>query len=315
MKTISVSPQEQLAELKRGCVEIIPEDLFLEKLKKSYETQTPLKIKFGADPSRPDIHIGHAVVINKLKQFQDFGHEIQFLIGDFTARIGDPTGKSKTRPQLTKEEVIENAETYKAQVAKILDLSKTKIVFNGDWLDKLSSVEMIRLMSNITVQTMIRRDDFSKRIKSETPIHIHEFIYPIMQGYDSVVLESDVELGGTDQTFNLLMGRDLQRAAGLKEQQAILTMPILEGLDGVQKMSKSLGNYIGIDESAENMFGKMMSISDDLMIRYYNLLSRKPLKEVEKRVSEIKEGKIHPMEAKKQLAVEIVSHYYPIETG
>ena len=310
-KLISVSPEDQLKELEYGCVDLIPRDIFLEKLKWSYDSQTPLKIKFGADPSRPDIHLGHAVILQKLKKFQEFGHEVIFLIGDFTAMIGDPTGKSKTRPTLSKEEVLEYSKTYQDQVAKVLDIEKLKIVFNSQWLDKLSVTDTIKIMSKTTVQTIMRRDDFSKRLKSEQPIHLHEFIYPLIQGYDSVALEADLEIGGTDQLFNLLMGRDLQNAFGQKHQQIVMTLPLLEGLDGVNKMSKSLDNYISVCDSSADIFGKLMSISDELMFKYYKLLSRKPVGIVSETVGDIKSGKLHPMEAKKRLAVEITAHYYP----
>lgn len=314
MKKITVSAEDQLRELKRGVVEIIPEAELLEKLKKSYEQDKPLVVKFGADPSRPDIHLGHTVVIQKLKLLQDFGHEINFLIGDFTARIGDPTGKSKTRPILTDEEVIENAKTYTQQVGKILDLEKTKIVFNNDWLGKLTPIEMIQIMAKVTVSSILERDDFSKRYKSQEAIYMHEFAYPLMQGYDSVAIDADLELGGTDQTFNLLMGRHLQKAFD-KIPQCILTMPILEGIDGIQKMSKSLNNYISLEDSPTDMFGKLMSISDELMFKYYELLCRRDAIEVDKIISAIKDGSKHPMDAKKDLAVEIVNYYYDSHAG
>ena len=309
-----LSAKEQFVEIKRGTVEITPESEFLKKLEKSVEKNKPLKIKFGADPSRPDIHLGHSVVLQKLKLLQDCGHEIYFIIGDFTARIGDPTGKSKTRPILTDEEVIENAKTYTEQVGKILDIEKTRIVFNNDWLKKLSPIDIIQLMSKVTVSSLLDRDDFTKRYKNQEAIYMHEFMYPLMQGYDSVALEADLEVGGTDQTFNLLMGRHLQKAHD-QEPQCILTMPILEGTDGVQKMSKSLDNYISLDDSSTDMFGKMMSISDELMIRYYELLSRKSASDVESLISGLKDGSTHPMKAKKSLASEIVDFYYPEGTG
>ncbi len=275
MKKIQIKPEEQFAELKRGAVELLPEDEFLAKLKESYEKDEPLKVKFGADPSRPDIHLGHTVVLQKLRLLQDFGHTIYFLIGDFTAKIGDPTGKSKTRPLLTDEEVIENAKSYSQQIGKILDMDKTEIVFNNDWLSKLTPIDLVRIMGKVTVSSLLERDDFSKRYKNQEAIHMHEFMYPIMQGWDSVELKADLELGGTDQTFNLLMGRHLQKAQEQKPQ-CILTMPILEGTDGVQKMSKSLDNYISLEDTPTDMFGKLMSISDDLMARYYELLCRRP---------------------------------------
>lgn len=309
-----LSAKEQLEEIKRGTIEITPENDFLKKLEESVEKNKPLKIKFGADPSRPDIHLGHSVVIQKLKLLQDLGHDIYFIIGDFTARIGDPTGKSKARPILTDEEVIENAKTYTEQIGKILDISKTKIVFNNDWLSKLSPIDIIKLSSKVTVSSLLERDDFSKRFKKQEAIYMHEFMYPLMQGYDSVAIEADLELGGTDQTFNLLMGRHLQKAHG-QEPQCILTMPILEGTDGVQKMSKSLDNYISLDDTSTDMFGKLMSISDELMIRYYELLSRKTAKEVSDIIVGLKDGSRHPMNTKKELASEIVDFYYEAGTG
>ena len=314
MRRITVSAEEQFNELKRGTAEITPESDFLDKLKKSYEEDRPLKIKFGADPSRPDIHLGHTVVLQKLRLLQDFGHDIYFLIGDFTARIGDPTGKSKARPLLTDEEVIQNAKTYSQQVAKILDMEKTTIVFNNDWLGELTPIEMIQIMAKVTVSSMLERDDFSKRYKKQEAIYLHEFAYPVMQGYDSVHLESDLELGGTDQTFNLLVGRHLQKAFK-KTPQCILTMPILEGTDGVNKMSKSLDNYISLEDNPTDMFGKVLSISDDLMCKYYEFLCRRPADEVATIISAIKDGSKHPMIAKKELAAEIVDYYHPEGSG
>lgn len=314
MKKITVKPEEQLKEIKRGTVDIIPEEELLEKLKKSYDKDEPLKIKFGADPSRPDIHLGHTVIIQKLKLLQDFGHEIYFLIGDFTARIGDPTGKSKTRPLLTDEEVIENAKTYTQQVSKILDMEKTKVVFNNDWLGNLTPIDMIKMMAKVTVSSLLERDDFTKRYKAQEAIYMHEFAYPLMQGYDSVAIDADLELGGTDQTFNLLMGRHLQKAFG-KSPQCILTMPILEGTDGVQKMSKSLDNYISLEDTPTDMFGKMMSISDELMKKYYLLLCRKPAEEVDSLIKDIESNTKHPMDAKKELAAIIVDYYHPEGSG
>lgn len=314
MKKIIISPEEQLAELERGAADIVPREELLAKLKKSYDTDTPLIIKFGADPSRPDIHLGHSVVIQKLRLLQDFGHDIHFLIGDFTARIGDPTGKSKTRPILTDKEVMENAKTYAQQIGKILDIERTKIVFNNDWLSKLTPIDMIGLMAKVTVSSMLERDDFSKRYKNQDAIYMHEFVYPVMQGYDSVAIKSDLELGGTDQTFNLMVGRHLQKAHD-QSPQCILTMPILEGTDGVNKMSKSLDNYISLEDTPTDMFGKMLSISDELMVRYYNLLSRRKASEVEDIISGLKDGSRHPMITKKELAVEIVNYYHPEGTG
>lgn len=309
MTRITVSPADQLKELKRGAFEILPEEDLLKKLTKSYEKQKPLIVKFGADPSRPDIHLGHTVVLQKLKLLQDFGHEIYFLIGDYTAQIGDPTGKNKTRPILTPEEVMENARTYQDQVGKVLDMSKTKIVFNKDWLGKFSGLDLIQLMARATVGALLQRDDFNKRYTNSEAIYLHEFVYPILQGYDSVHLKADLELGGTDQTFNLMMGRHLQHAYD-QEPQCILTMPLIEGTDGVNKMSKSMDNYIGLTETPTNMFGKLMSISDELMKKYYLLLSRRPAEEVDAIIKGITDGSLHPMEAKKSLAVEITGYYH-----
>jgi tyrosyl-tRNA synthetase len=314
MRKITISPEDQLKELKRGTVDLLPEGEFLAKLKKSYDNDQPLKIKFGADPSRPDIHLGHTVVIQKLKILQDFGHDIYFLIGDFTAKIGDPTGKSKTRPILSDAEVIENAKSYTEQVGKILDMEKTKVVFNNDWLSKLTPIEMIKLMAKVTVSSILERDDFSKRYKAQEAIYMHEFAYPLMQGYDSVEMKSDLELGGTDQTFNLLMGRNLQKAYD-QSPQCILTMPILEGTDGVNKMSKSLDNYISLEDTATDIFGKVMSISDELMIKYYQLLCREDSDTVDKIIENIKSGAKHPMDAKKELASELVNYYHPAGAG
>lgn len=304
-----ISVEEQLKLIKRGTEEIIVESELIEKLKKSYETSIPLRIKAGFDPTAPDLHLGHTVLMQKLKHFQDLGHQVIFLIGDFTGMIGDPTGKSETRKALTKEQVLENAETYKTQVFKILDPEKTEIAFNSTWMEKMTSNDMIKLASSYTVARMLERDDFSKRYASGKPISIHEFLYPLVQGYDSVALRSDVELGGTDQKFNLLVGRDLQRQEGMSPQIAV-TMPILEGLDGVQKMSKSLNNYVGITDSPGEMFGKIMSISDDLMFRYYLLLSDLSENEIKKIKSDIENETLHPMEAKKQLAMEIVARFH-----
>ncbi len=314
MSRITVTPEEQLKELKRGAFEIIPEEEMLKKLKKSYEKQKPLVVKLGADPSRPDIHLGHAVILQKLRLLQDFGHEIYFLIGDYTAQIGDPTGKNKTRPILTAEEVQKNAETYKEQVGKILDMSKTKIVFNSEWLGKFSGLDLIKLMGKATIGAILQRDDFSKRYNNNEAIYMHEAVYPILQGYDSVHLKADIELGGTDQTFNLMMGRHLQHVYE-QEAQCVLTMPLIEGTDGVNKMSKSLDNYIGLTDTPTDMFGKLMSISDELMKKYYLLLSRRPAQEVGELIAGLNAGTVHPMEAKKTLAAEITGHYHGEETG
>ena len=312
MSRITVTPEEQLAELKRGAFEIIPEEEFLKKLKKSYETQKPLVVKLGADPSRPDIHLGHTVVLQKMRLLQDFGHEVCFLIGDYTAQIGDPSGKNKTRPILTEEDVRENAKTYQEQIGKILDMEKTRVVYNRDWLGKFSGLDLIQLMSRATVGAILQRDDFSKRFNSSEPIYLHEMIYPILQGYDSVHLKADIELGGSDQTFNLMMGRQLQHQYN-QEAQVVLTMPLLEGTDGVNKMSKSLDNYIGLTDTPTNMFGKLMSISDELMKKYYLLLCRRSAAEVNAIIKGIEDGTLHPMIAKKDLAQEITSYYHGVE--
>ena len=295
---------EQLAIIQRGTDEILPLDEFKTKLKKN----KPLRIKLGMDPTAPDLHLGHTVVINKMKQLQDLGHEIIFLIGDFTGMIGDPTGKNVTRKPLTKEDVLENATTYQDQIFKILDKEKTTIAFNSAWMSKMSSTEMISLASKHTVARMLERDDFSKRYKGGQAISIHEFLYPLVQGYDSVALRADMELGGSDQKFNLLVGRELQKQANM-EPQVILTMPILEGLDGVQKMSKSLDNYIGIDEDPDSMFGKIMSISDELMWRYLELLSFESLETIESWKKEVENGE-NPRNIKFRLAEEIITRFH-----
>jgi len=295
---------ETLAIIQRGTDEILP----LEELKKKLEKNKPLRVKLGMDPTAPDLHLGHTVVINKMRQLQDLGHEIIFLIGDFTGMIGDPTGKNVTRKPLTKADVLENAKSYEDQVFKILDKDKTKIAFNSEWMSKMSSAEMISLASKQTVARMLERDDFSKRYKGGQAISIHEFLYPLVQGYDSVALRADIELGGSDQKFNLLVGRELQKQANM-EPQVILTMPILEGLDGVQKMSKSLGNYIGIDEDPDSMFGKIMSISDDLMWRYLELLSFESLETIESWKKEVKDGE-NPRNIKFRLAEEIITRFH-----
>ena len=308
------SIEEQLELIERGAVDCISREELIKKLKRSAETGIPLKIKAGFDPTAPDLHLGHTVLLQKLKHFQDLGHEIFFLIGDFTGMIGDPTGKSETRIALTVEQVAENAESYKEQVFKILDPEKTKVVFNSTWLGKLTSIDMIKLASQLTVARMLERDDFQKRFASGKPISIHEFMYPLIQGYDSVAMEADVELGGTDQLFNVLMGRDLQRSHG-QEPQVVLTMPLLEGLDGVNKMSKSLGNYIGITESADNIYGKVLSISDDLMFRYFDLLSNLSNKEIEELKGKVEANLLHPKEVKQQLARELTARFHSIEAA
>ena len=302
--------ESQLELIKRGTAEIISEEDLIAKLKQN----RPLNVKAGFDPTAPDLHLGHTVVLQKMKHFQELGHNVTFLIGDFTGMIGDPTGKSETRKPLIKEQVLANAETYKEQVFKILDPEKTKICFNSAWLEPLTMKETLSLMAKFTVARIIERDDFQKRYKSGEPIGMHEFMYPIMQGFDSVNMNADIELGGTDQKFNLLVGRDLLRQYG-KEAQVAITMPIIEGLDGVQKMSKSLGNYVGISESPKDMFGKLMSISDELMFRYYTLLSDMSLKDIEKMKQDIETGDFHPMTAKKNLAKEIVSRYHGTKAG
>lgn len=298
------SIQEQLEIIQRGADEILVEKELLAKLKED----RPLRIKAGFDPTAPDLHLGHTVLINKLRQFQDLGHEVLFLIGDFTGMIGDPTGKSVTRPPLTKLDVEQNSKSYQQQIFKILDKEKTKVLFNSQWMDKMSGSDMIKLAASSTVARMLERDDFSKRYKGGQSIAIHEFLYPLIQGYDSVVMQADVELGGTDQKFNLLMGRQLQEQHGQKPQ-CVLTMPILEGLDGVQKMSKSLNNYIGIADDPKDMFGKIMSISDDLMWRYFELLSFRPMSEIEAFKQEMEQGK-NPRDIKFLLAEEIIARFH-----
>jgi tyrosyl-tRNA synthetase len=295
----------ELDVIKRGVVEVLPEEDLVRKLKRG----RPLKIKAGFDPTAPDLHLGHTVLIQKMKQFQDLGHEVIFLIGDFTGMIGDPSGKSETRKQLTREEVAKNAETYKEQIFKILEPKKTIIEFNHRWMEQLDAVGLIELAAKYTVARMLEREDFKQRYQKQQSISIHEFLYPLVQGYDSVVLKADVELGGTDQRFNLLVGRELQREYG-QEPQVVLTMPLLEGTDGVQKMSKSLGNYIGINEAPEEMFGKIMSISDSLMWRYYELLSDRDLAEIHGNRSRVETGELHPMEIKKSLAEELVARFH-----
>ncbi|SDO37825.1 tyrosine--tRNA ligase [Pseudomonas jinjuensis] len=303
------SVEEQLALIKRGADEILVEDELVAKLKRGQ----PLRIKAGFDPTAPDLHLGHTVLINKLRQFQDLGHQVIFLIGDFTGMIGDPSGKSVTRPPLTREQVLENAETYKSQVFKILDPAKTEVAFNSIWMDKLSPADFIRLASQYTVARMLERDDFSKRYASNQSIAIHEFLYPLVQGYDSVALRADVELGGTDQKFNLLMGRELQRAYD-QEPQVILTMPLLEGLDGVKKMSKSLGNYIGIQEAPGVMYSKLVSIPDSLMWRYFELLSFRSMDEIEGFRRDVQNG-ANPRDIKIKLAEEIVARFHGEEAA
>lgn len=300
----------QLEQIRRGSVEIINEEELIGKLRKGL----PLRVKAGFDPTAPDLHLGHTVLIQKLKHFQDLGHHVIFLIGDFTGMIGDPSGKSETRKKLTREEVLRNAETYKRQIFKILDPERTEIAFNSTWMDTFSAADFIELCSRYTVARMLERDDFEKRFKGNQPIAIHEFLYPLVQGYDSVALKADVELGGTDQKFNLLMGRHLQREHG-QASQIVLTVPILEGLDGVQKMSKSLGNYIGIDEAPSDVFGKVMSISDELMWRYYELLSDRSLDAIRDLKAQVQSGVLHPKTAKEDLAEEITARFHGVEAA
>jgi len=308
------SIEEQLELIERGVVDLVSREELIRKLKKSLETGVPLKVKAGFDPTAPDLHLGHTVLLQKLKHFQDLGHEVYFLIGDFTGLIGDPTGKSETRKALTREDVAKNAETYKEQVFRILDPEKTRVVFNSTWLGLLSSYDMIRLASQLTVARMLEREDFRTRFDSGKPISIHEFMYPLIQGYDSVAMEADVELGGTDQLFNVLMGRDLQRSRG-QEPQVVLTLPLLEGLDGVNKMSKSLGNYIGITEAAGDIYGKVLSISDELMFRYYELLSDLSSSEISALKAGIECGNLHPKEVKKRLARELTARFHGQEAA
>lgn len=303
------SVEEQLALIKRGAEEILVESELIAKL----ERGQPLRIKAGFDPTAPDLHLGHTVLINKLRQFQELGHQVVFLIGDFTGMIGDPSGKNATRPPLTREQVLENAETYKAQVFKILDPARTEVAFNSTWMDQLSPADFIRLASQYTVARMLERDDFHKRYTGSQPIAIHEFLYPLVQGYDSVALRADVELGGTDQKFNLLMGRELQRAYG-QESQVILTMPLLEGLDGVKKMSKSLGNYVGIQEAPGVMYNKLVSLPDSLMWRYFELLSFRPMGEIEEFRRDVEHG-ANPRDIKIKLAEEIVARFHGEEAA
>lgn len=299
---------EQISFLKKGVVDLIREEDLRKKLERAEKTGKPLRVKLGLDPTAPDIHLGHTVVIRKLKAFQNLGHTVIFLIGDFTGMIGDPSGKNVTRPPLTRDEVNQNAETYKRQMFKLLDPEKTELRFNGEWMDKFDAADFIKLCARTTVKQILERDDFTKRLAEEKPISLHELLYPLVQGYDSVALDADVELGGTDQKFNLLMGRNLQREAGL-EPQVILTTPLLEGLDGVNKMSKSLNNYIGIDETADSMFGKVMSISDELMWRYYELLTDLTETEISDLRSQVEQGK-NPRDVKANLAKLIIKDFH-----
>jgi tyrosyl-tRNA synthetase len=308
------SIDEQIRLIERGIVDCISREELVKKLEKSAATGVPLRVKAGFDPTAPDLHLGHTVLLQKLKHFQELGHDVYFLIGDFTGMIGDPTGKSETRKALTREDVARNAESYKEQVFKILDPDKTKVVFNSQWLAELDSFAMIRLASELTVARMLEREDFKVRFREGTPISIHEFLYPLIQGYDSVALQADVEIGGTDQLFNLLMGRDLQRSRK-QEPQVVLTLPLLEGLDGVNKMSKSLGNYIGITESANDIYGKILSISDQLMFRYYDLLSDLGAEQIVQLKQEMEAGTLHPKEIKKRLARELTARFHSVEAA
>jgi tyrosyl-tRNA synthetase len=306
---MSKAVEAQLAYLRKGCVELIQEDELRAKIARSLRDKKPLIVKVGFDPTAPDIHLGHTVLLRKMKHFQDLGHDIIFLIGDFTGLIGDPSGRSATRPAMTHEEILKNAETYKAQIYKILSREKTIIDFNSRWLGKLTSFEIIHLSAKYTVARLLERDDFTKRLKEGIPISVHEILYPLMQAYDSVALRADVELGGTDQKFNLLVGRDIQREFQ-QEPQVVMTTPLLEGLDGVEKMSKSLGNYVGITEPAKEIFGKIMSVSDPLMYRYYELLTDVPLPQIETWKSEAEAGKVNPRDLKAGLARMVVADFW-----
>ncbi|WCM59558.1 tyrosine--tRNA ligase [Paenibacillus polymyxa] len=304
-----VEVERQLEVIQRGVAEIVPEDELKRKVIKSVVSGEPLKIKLGLDPSAPDIHIGHTVVMHKLRQLQELGHQVQLIIGDFTGRIGDPTGKSETRKQLTEEDVQRNAQTYKEQIFKILDPEKTKVFYNSEWLGPMSFADVVTLSAKVTVARMLERDDFTKRYQNGLPISIHEFFYPLMQGMDSVALQSDIELGGTDQKFNLLMGRTLQKEYGV-EPQATITLPLLEGLDGVQKMSKSLGNYIGVDEEPNEIYGKSMSVPDELMLKYFELATDINNEELAELAKGVKDGSVHPRDAKMKLAGTLVRMYH-----
>ena len=309
-----ISAQEQVRQIKHGVADLINEQDLVKKIEKSIKENKPLVVKLGLDPTAPDIHLGHTVPLRKLRLFQEFGHQVVIVIGGFTARIGDPTGKSVTRPPLTKEEVSKNAETYKTQIFKVLDPEKTIVRDNSEWLESMNFADVLRLASSYTVARMMERDDFSKRFKEGRPIGVHEFMYPLMQGHDSVALHADVEFGGTDQTFNLLMGRHLQELEG-QEPQVVITMPLLEGLDGIQKMSKSLGNYIGIDEEPKEMYGKAMSIPDELMMRYFMLVTDMSIEEQEDMAKRLESGELHPRDAKMQLARTIVRLYHGEEAA
>lgn len=304
-----LDPKEQLKRLKKGVVDLISEAELLKKLERSYKDNKPLRIKLGADPSRPDLHLGHTVVINKLRQFQELGHHVMFLIGDFTSRIGDPTGKNAARPPLSDEEIVQNSKTYADQLYKVLDPKKTEVVYNGDWFSKMKPADFIKLTAQYTVARMLERDDFQKRYENEVPINIHEFLYPLVQGYDSVVMKADVELGGTDQRFNLIVGRELQKSYG-QEPQIVMTVPLLVGLDGVKKMSKSEDNYIAIFDSPKDIFGKTLRVSDTLMWSYYELLTDLTVDDIEKLKVDVKSGKLHPKAVKVSLAKTLVERFH-----
>jgi len=304
------SIDEQINLIKRGAVQICEESELREKIKKN----KPLRVKLGVDPTAGELHLGFTVVLRKLRQFQDLGHQAVLIIGSYTAQVGDPSGRDKTRPQISEEQVIANAEFYLEQAGKVLDLEKLEVCYNGDWFKKMNFLDVITMLSKSTVARTLEREDFSNRYSAGTPIYLHEFVYPLMQGYDSVIIKADVELGGTDQTFNLMVGRDLQRDAG-QEPQVCITMPLLEGLDGVRKMSKSYGNYVGISDESNDMFGKLMSINDELMWKYYELLTEIPLGKITEMKEGIASGKIHPMDVKKNLAINIISQYYDEETA
>ena len=309
MSTQVLSLEEELALITRGTEEIFPEEELIEKLKKARQNKKPLKVKLGVDPTGTDLHLGHLIPVLKLKQFQDLGHEAILIIGDYTAMVGDPTGRNKTRPQLTHDQVMENCRTYQEQVFRILDPDKTRVVYNGQWFGKMSFQDVIKLMSQMTLARMLEREDFANRLQNQLPISLHEMIYPLMQGYDSVAIEADIELGGIDQKFNILVGRELQRTIGLEPQVGVCN-PILIGLDGKEKMSKSLGNYIGIDEPAYEMYGKTMSIPDELMMMYFELITDLPIAELRAMEQQMQKGELHPMEAKRLLAREIVARFH-----
>ncbi len=311
---VSQPIEEQIAYLTKGCVDVIPKEDLEAKLRRSAETGRPLVVKVGFDPSAPDLHLGHTVVIRKMRHFQQLGHRVIFLIGDFTGLIGDPTGKKATRPQLTPEQIQENARTYERQIFKLLDPEKTVIDFNSKWLGALDSANWIRLAAKVTVAQMLERDDFRKRYEARQPISLHEFLYPLAQAYDSVALRTDVELGGTDQLFNLLMGRHLMREEGM-EPQVVMTVPLLEGLDGVEKMSKSLGNYVAVEDEPFEMFGKLMSISDELMWRYWLLVTDRTEAEIAAMKADVEAGRRHPMEVKKELAATVVTELHSAEAA